>query len=191
MTWGSRINRFSLVLGLMVTVFSLTAAAQKPPAAAVVKAPVQVSVASLQTIIPTMDSWTRAPLGGSVVTISDESGYTFADADFKNGDMKVRLTVGDTVGVSDCVMALAPLVMVLPAGYSQDVPPATSLKRFEFSGYQAASKWNGQKLEGEFQVIVGRFIVKAEGDHLTSIDQLRAIVEKIDLKKLSELKPGK
>lgn len=192
MSWGSRISRLSLVaLALMVTMFSLTTAAQKPPAAALVKMPPQVSVAALQTMFPSMDGWTRAPLSGSVVTISDESGYTFADADYTNGAMKVRLTIGDTVGVSDCVMALAPLVAVLPAGYSQDVPPATSLKRFEFGTYQAASKWNGQKLEGEFQVVVGRFIVKAEGDHLDSIDPLRALVEKVDLKKLSELKPGK
>ena len=199
MSWRNRPGGFSIiVVALVLTAFGLTARAQKAPApaqkgpAAAQKGPAVVSVATLQTLAPVLDGWTRAPLGGSVVPISEESGYSYAEANYTNGDMKVKLTIGDTVGVDDCLLALAAMVTVLPAGYSEKLPPATSISRFEFSGYQAASKWNSEKTEGEFSVVVnGRFVVKAEGTKIDSVDTLRDIVSKIDLKKLSELKPGK
>ena len=193
MAWGIRLGRFSLLVMALFLVGGLTARAQKAPAAAPApKGPAVVSVATLQTLVPAIDGWTRAPLAGSVVPISEESGYSFAEGDYTNGAMKVKLTIGDTVGVDDCLLALAAMVTVLPAGYSEKLPPATSISRFEFSGAQAASKWNSEKLEGEFSVVVnGRFVVKAEGTKLDSIDTLRAIVSKIDLAKLGALKPGK
>lgn len=194
MTQRTRLGVVSFfVAAALVSVFMLTASAQKAPAAAPPpKGPAVVAVATLQTLMPQLDTWTRGPLGGSVVLISEESGYSFAEADFTSGDMKVRLTVGDTIGVDDCLLALAAMVVVLPEGYSEKLPPATSISRFTFSGFQAASKWDSEKQKGEFSVVVnGRFVVKAEGTQLDSVDTLRNIVSKIDLQKLSELKAGK
>ncbi len=196
MSWRNRPGGFSfIVVALVLTALAVPALAQKKASAATPaaqKGPAVVPVATLQTLAPTLDGWTRAPLGGSVVPISEESGYSFAEANYTNGAMKVRVTIGDTVGVDDCLLALAAMVTVLPPGYSEKLPPATSISRFEFSGYQAASKWNSEKTEGEFSVVVnGRFVVKAEGSGIDSVDTLRDIVSKIDLKKLSELKPGK
>ncbi len=195
MTWCSRIGKSALVvLALAVTLFGGTARAQKPasPAPATPKRPDVVSVATLQTLMPTLDGWTRALPAGDVVLVSDTAAYSFAEGDYTNGAMNVKLTIGDTVGVDDCLMALAALVTVLPPNYAERVPPATAISRFEFNGFQAASKWNSEKLAGEFSVVVSsRFVVKAEGTELDSIETLRAIVGRIDLKKLSELKPGK
>jgi hypothetical protein len=200
MAWGNRLFRFSLiVVAATVTVFSVSVgAAQKPaakpaPAAAPApKGPAVVPIKTLQTLIPQLDGWTRGAPNGDVVMINDESGYSFADAEFTNGDMKIRLTVGDTVGVDDCMMALAALVTMLPEGYSEQLPPATSVTRLAVNGHQAASKWNSAKLEGEFSIVVDkRFVVKAEGSKLESVDALRALVEKVDLAKLVAMKPVK
>ena len=193
MAWDSRLGKCSIVVvSLFFFLLGLTAQAQQKPAAAAPPTPKVVSVATLQTQIPTIDGWTRAPLAGQIVSISEESGYSFAEGNFTKGDMKVKLTVGDTVAVDDCLMALAALVVVLPAGYSQKVPAGSEISRFEFGGGQAASKWNLGKQEGEFSVVInGRFVVKAEGTGLDSLDTLKDIVGRIDLKKLGELKPGK
>lgn len=193
MAWGSRFRRFSIALVTScLSVAGLSLQAQKPAAAARPPAPKVVSVATLQTQMPTIDGWVRAPLRGEVVAISEESGYSFAEGVFTKGDIKVKLTVGDTVAVDDCLMALAALVVVLPAGYSQKVPAGSEISRFEFGDSQAASKWNPGKLEGEFSVVInGRFVVKAEGTGLDSIDTLKSIVSLVDLKKLAALKPGK
>ncbi len=195
MAWISQIRRFSIVvLALVVSAFGLNVNAQKPAPAppAAPKAPALVSIASLQTLMPAVDGWTRAPLAGDVVQISEVSAYSFAEGDFTNGAMKAKLTIGDTVGVDDCLMAMAALVVVLPAGYSERVPAGSEISRFEFGGGQAASKWNAVKMEGEFSVVInGRFVVKAEGTGIDSIDTLRGLVSQIDLKKLAALKPGK
>lgn len=195
MAQGTRLGVVSfLVSAALVLVVTLTASAQKVPPAAPppAKGPALVAVAVLQTLVPELDAWTRGALGGHVVSISETFGYSFAEADFTNGNMKVRLTIGDTEGAESCLLALAAMVSMLPEGYSETLPPATSIRRFTFSGFQAASRWDSEKLAGEFSVVVsGRFVVNAEGTHLDSLDTLRDIVSKVNLKRLSELTPGK
>lgn len=196
MAWGIRLVRFSLVfVAAVITAFSVSVGAQqkKPaaPAPPVPAGPAVAKVATLQTLLPEVAGWTRSAPGGEVVMINETSGYSFADTTLTNGDMKIHLTVGDTDGVDDCMMALAALVTLLPEGYSEKLPPATSVTRLAFNGHQAAAKFNSEKLEGEFSVVVDkRFVVKAEG-RVDSVDTLRAIVEKIDLAKLAAMKPVK
>lgn len=192
MAWGSRLLS-SAALVAVVALGSVTLAAQKPPAKpAAPKGPDVVPVASLQRFLPNMDGWTRGTPGGSVVPISDEQGYSFADAEFTNGEQKVKVTVGDTSSVEDCLLALAAMVTVLPPGYNEQVPPATTIVRFEHNGHQAASKWNAEKREGEFSVLVGaRFVVKVEGAKVESLDTLKAFANLVDLQKLAALKTAK
>jgi hypothetical protein len=169
----------------------LAVAPQKPATAALKPLPV-VTVDVMQAMLPQAEGWTRAPLTGDVVRVSDDSGYSFAVADFAKGSAKLRLTIGDTVGVGDCLMALAGMISVLPEGYSEKPAPATAILRFTYEGYQAASKWNAEKFSGEFSVLVAdRFVVKAEGEGVESLDSLRAFVSKVDFAKLAALKTAK
>jgi hypothetical protein len=48
--------------------------------------------------------------------------------------------------------------------------------------------WNSAKGEAEFTVVVGdRFVVKIEGTRVDGLDTLRGVLDKIDLKKFTEL----
>lgn len=164
---------------------------QKPAALTPKPLPV-VTVEALQAMLPEAEGWKRGPLTGDVVRVSDDTGYSFAVGDFTNGTAKVHLTIGDTVGAGDCLMALAGMISVLPEGYSEQPAPATAITRFTYEGFQAASKWNAEKFTGEFSVLVaGRFVVKAEGEGVDALDTLREFVSKVDFKKLADLKAGK
>lgn len=176
----------SLVLALL-----LALAPQKPAAPALKPLPV-VTVNALQALMPDVGDWTRAPLTGDVVRVSDDSGYSFAVADFTKDTAKMHLTIGDTVGVGDCLMALAGMISVLPEGYSEKPEPSTAILRFTYEGFQAASKWNATKFSGEFSVLVAdRFVVKAEGEGIPSLDSLRELAAKVDFKKLAALATAK
>jgi hypothetical protein len=143
-------------------------------------------------MLPESEGWTRGDVASDVVRVSDEAGYSFVTGQYTNGTAKIRLTIGDTVGAGDCLMALAAMISVLPQGYSENPAPSTNITRFTYEGYEAASKWNSEKLLGEFSVLVeGRFVVKAEGEGVDSLDTLRAFASKVDFKKLAQLKPVK
>ena len=182
----------NLTLSALFALAFAGAASPQNPAALALKPLSVVSVNALRTMIPTVDGWTRGEPVGEVVRVSDDTGYSFVVAEFVNSAARVRLTIGDTVGAGDCLMALAAMISVLPEGYSENPAPSTNIMRFTYEGFQAASKWNADKFSGEFSVLVaGRFVVKAEGEGLDTLDTLRAFVSKVDFKKLAELKPGK
>jgi hypothetical protein len=182
----------NLILSALIALaFTGAPSLQKPAAVALKPLPV-VGVEALKTMIPEAAGWTRGETASDVVRVSDDIGYSFVTSEYTNGASKIRLTIGDTSGAGDCLMALAAMISVLPQGYSETPAPATSITRFTYQGYEAASKWNSDKLSGEFSVLVGgRFVVKAEGDGVDTLDTLRAFASKVDFKKLAELKPGK
>ena len=107
MAWGQRLVSGAALVAV-VALGSVTLGAQKAPAKAAPapKGPDVVAVAALQPLLPKMDGWTRGTPGGSVVPISDDQGYSFADAEFTNGEQKVKVTIGDTSSVEDCLLAL-------------------------------------------------------------------------------------
>jgi hypothetical protein len=56
----------------------------------------------------------------------------------------------------------------------------------------AAYRWDAEKREGEYTVVInGRFVAKVEATKADSLETLRAIIDQIDMKKLGDLKPGK
>lgn len=176
----------SLFLALL-----LALAPQKPAAPAPKPLPV-IALDVLQTLMPEAAGWTRGPIAGDVVRVSDDIGYSFTGADFTNGSAKIHLTIGDTIGAGDCLLALAAMISVLPEGYSETPAPSTAIMRFTYEGFQAASKWNAEKFSGEFSVLVaGRFVVKAEGEGIESLEALRAFASKVDFTKLAGLKAAK
>ena len=182
----------TLILSALVALaFAGAPSLQKPPAPALKPLPI-VAVDVLKTMIPEAAGWTRGEIVSDVVRVSDDTGYSFVASEFTNGASKVRLTIGDTYGAGDCLMALAAMISVLPQGYSEKPAPATTIERFAYQGHEAASKWNSDNLSGEFSVLVdGRFVVKAEGSSVDTLDTLRGFASKVDFKKLAELKSGK
>ena len=101
MAWGQRLVSGAALVAV-VALGSVTLGAQKAPAKAAPapKGPDVVAVAALQPLLPKMDGWTRGTPGGSVVPISDDQGYSFADAEFTNGEQKVKVTIGGCANIA-------------------------------------------------------------------------------------------
>jgi len=182
----------NLFLAALIALTAAVPARTQKPATPADKPIGVVTVDALRTMLPESAGWTRGDSAGDVVRVSDDAGYSFVTGQYTNGTAKIRLTIGDTVGTGDCLMALAAMISGLPQGYSESPAPATNITRFTYDGLEAASKWNSEKLLGEFSVLVdGRFVVKAEGEGVDALDTLRAFVSKVDFKKLAQLKPAK
>jgi len=186
-------TRFGHQFTLAATVTALAAAsitigAQTGPTSQAATAKF-VTSAALEPLLPAPPGWTRTRTRGSEVVVSDSCGYSFADATYTNGDMKVQVTLADTGRNEESLGLLAVLVVSFPDNYSGEVPPATSIARLTLNGAPAGSRWDAELRDGEFVALVDRrFVAKIEGTKLDSIATLRGILELIDLKKLGGLK---
>jgi hypothetical protein len=148
-----------------------------------------VAVALLEALLPQAEGWTKGAVHSNQITISSDCAYTYADAVYTNGEMRVRLTVADSGFDPGALSVLVPAVMSLPDGYSGKIPPATTVDRLTFQGSPAAARWDGDKGEADFEVLVTRrFVAKGEGTRVTGIETVRDLVGKIDLNKLAALK---
>jgi hypothetical protein len=96
--------------------------------------------------------------------------------------------VSDTGGSSDSITALAMVVICPPGDYTADSPEQT-IKRKQIDGAPAAEIWNTRKNSGEITAVVaGRFVVTVDSSNVDSLQTLREIFAKIDLKAVAALK---
>jgi invasion protein IalB len=181
-----RVGLAAAVAALIVT----TPAAQSgSPAAQDSKVVPTVAVALLEGLLPQAEGWTKGVVHSNQITISSDCAYTYADAVYTKGEMRVRVTVADSGFDSGALTVLVPMVVSLPEGYSGKIPPATTVDRLMFEGSPAAARWDGEKGDADFEVLVGRrFAARGEGTQVTGIDMARELVAKIDLKRLAALK---
>jgi hypothetical protein len=190
-TPGSRRFASALIaVGLAsISIIALAAQAPSKDAAGPQQTVPTVAVSALVPLLPPLEGWTKGRAASDRIVVSDSCSYSFADAIYKKGEATVRVSVADTGFGADSLVSLATMVMTLPETYNEEIPPATRVARITFKESPAATLWDPVKSEGEFVVVVGgRFVAKAEGSHLENLDVLRAIVDQIDLKKLSELR---
>lgn len=144
---------------------------------------------ALEPFLPVLPGWTKGAVDSDTSVLSETCRYTYAYALYTNGKMRVRVTVADTGFDQGSLAVLASLILTFKDDYVGQVPPSTSITRSTFKGSPAAALWDASAADGEFTVVVGgRFVAKAEGSHMDSIDTIRALVEPIDLKALSGLK---
>jgi hypothetical protein len=171
----------SLLL-LIVAAASPTAWQDQPKKVVPVVAP-----AALEPLLPaSLEGWTKTRSTSNRVT--DGCEYAFADTVYTNGDAKLRVTVADTGFDAGALMTVATIVLSFPAGHTETIPPDTIINRISYRDYPAATMWNSAKGEAEFTVVVGdRFVVKIEGTRVDGLDTLRGVLDKIDLKKFTEL----
>jgi hypothetical protein len=171
-----------------VLIVTASAAQSGSPAAQDPKVPT-VAVALLEGLLPQAEGWTKGAVHSNQIAISSECGYTYADAVYTKGEMRVRVTVADSGFDSGALAVLVPAVMSLPEGYSGKILPATTVERLTFEGSPAAARWDGEKAEADFEVLVARrFAARGEGTQVSGIETARDLVAKIDLKKLAALK---
>jgi hypothetical protein len=181
---SSRPRVTGIAVSLLLLIVTVAAPAGQDQARKVV--PV-VAPAALEPFLPAaLEGWTKVRSTSNRVT--DGCAYAFADAVFVNGDAKLRVTIADTGFDADALMTVATIVLSFPAGHTETIPPDTVISRITYRDYQAATMWNSAKSEAEFTVVVGdRFVVKVEGTRGGGLETLRGVLDKIDLKKLTEL----
>lgn len=173
-----------LVAAALVTAATLASLVSTPA-----QAPALVAPAALEKLLPAPQGWTRTRTNQTRIELSPTAAYSYADAVYNNGPMKMRVTLADTASTPDCLSALATLVTSFPAGHVSQIPPATTIRRLTLTDGPAALRWDNAAKEGEFIVVIGnRFVAKAEGSSLETSDILQTTVEQIDLKAVAALR---
>ena len=148
-----------------------------------------VSVAALEKLLPAPAGWTKIDTKSDQVVVSADCSHPIASVVYTQGDMRVKITLADSGANQNSLILLAPMVVMLPEGYSEQVPPATKVVRLQRNGAQVAERWDEQSGDGEVTMLFkGRLVASAEGSHLASLETLRGILATIDFKNLAELK---
>ena len=156
---------------------AVTVNAQNRPASAKPTPTGMVSVDALEKLLPAPAGWTRVRTNKDLIALSETCNYSYADAVYTNGAMKIRVTLADTAADPSSLAVLATMITSFPDDYSGHIPPATTIKRLPFNDAPAALRWDSALSEGEFVVLVDkRFVAKAEGSTLDSADTLRGVV---------------
>jgi hypothetical protein len=150
---------------------------------------VTVSVAALEKLLPAPPGWTKIDAKSDQVVVSADCSHPVASAVYTQGETRVKITLADSGANQNSLILLAPMVVMLPEGHSERVPPATRIVRLQRDGAQVAERWDEQNGDGEVTMLIkGRFVASAEGSHLASLDTLRGILAAIDFKNLADLK---
>lgn len=148
-----------------------------------------VTPAALQALLPSPDGWTKVADSARQMAVSPACEYSVAFASYTRQATRAKVTVADTGGAAECLVLLAPMIAALPEGHAQTMAPATTVARTKHEYGTAAERWDGAGQVADIEVLVGgRFVVTLEGRQLESLDDLRALLKTIDLKKLAELK---
>lgn len=171
------------LIGLIVVALGVAPLVARP------LTPSIVTPAALQALLPAPDGWTKVADSARQMAISPGCEYSVAFASYTRQATRAKVTVADTGGAAECLVLLAPMIAVLPEGHAETMAPATTVARTKHEYGTAAERWDGAAQVADIEVLVGgRFVVTLEGRQLESLDDLRAILKTIDLKKLAELK---
>lgn len=142
-----------------------------------------VDFKALIAAMPEMPGWEREKPKGERMTMP--VSFSQAEAQYNKGDASVTMKVTDS-GFNQ--LLVAPFAMMLTTGYAKETSDGYE-KATTVSSFPAFEKWDTESKHGEFTVFVNkRFIVEAEGSGLASTKDLQAFLDKMDLKKIADLK---
>jgi X-X-X-Leu-X-X-Gly heptad repeat protein len=142
-----------------------------------------VDYESLKALLPEMDGWTRTDPKGEQVSMP--VSHSRAEAHYRKDGAEIELEISDTALNQ---LLLAPISMFLQSGYSErsDNGFARAAKVANQPGFE---EWNAASHHAEVTAVAGgRFVVRATGEGVPSIDPVRALVESVDMAKLVALK---
>jgi hypothetical protein len=174
-----------IVLSLLVLLAVASPLAVQEAAQKIVPA---VAPGALEPLLPVLDGWTKVRAASHRIDSADSCTYVYAEAVYTSDTGKLRVTMADTGFNPDGLTAVATIVVSFPANYTETIPPDTTISRVTYRESPAASLWNNTKRDGEFTVIVGgRFVAKVEGTPVDSLETLRGVMDRLDLKRLADL----
>jgi len=143
-----------------------------------------VDFEALIALIPEMSGWTRSKPRGEQQTAMGMS-TSKAEARYEKGESSIDLDITDS---SLNQIFLAPFMMFMASGYSERSSDGYT-KSAPVNGHPGFEKWENEPKRGEITIVVGnRFLVQANGRDVENLDQVRQLVQAIDLAKLASLK---
>ena len=148
-----------------------------------------IAPAELAKFLPEPEGWTRSPIRTNQIEISQACSYTYVSATYTKDDMRIKVTIADTGAHEEGLMALAAVVVTLPDGHTDKLPPATTLVRQKIADMPAAEMWDAEGSSGEITLVAaGRFAVVLEAAKADSLETLRGLLRALDVKALAALK---
>lgn len=137
----------------------------------------------LKAMLPELDGWTRSDTKGEQLTMP--VAYSRAETRYRNDASRIELEITDTAFSQ---LLLAPLSMFFSAGYSERSDDGFK-RATKIGGQPGMEEWNARSHRGEVTAVCGsRFVVKATGHDIDSLDVVRKVVESVDLAKLAAIK---
>jgi hypothetical protein len=141
-----------------------------------------VDYEQLKDLLPDVGGWTKSEAKGE--QLSMPVSYSRAEAKYTKDPGHVDLEITDTA-LSQ--LLLAPMSMFLNSGYSERSDDGFK-RAAKIGGQPGFEDWNSGSKRGEVTAVVGgRFIVHGTGEDVDSIDQVRQVVEAVNLSKLTAL----
>jgi X-X-X-Leu-X-X-Gly heptad repeat protein len=142
-----------------------------------------VDYESLKALLPEMDGWTRADPKGEQVSMP--VSHSRAEAHYRRVGAEIELEISDSALNQ---LLLAPISMFLQSGYSERSDDGFT-RATKVANQPGFEEWNAASHHAEVTAVAGgRFVVRATGDGVASVDPVRALVESVDMAKLVALK---
>lgn len=142
-----------------------------------------VDYEQLKALLPDVDGWTRSDTKGEQLTMP--MVYSRAETRYRKGDSRIELEITDTA-LSQ--LLLAPMSMFLASGYSERSDDGFK-RATRIGGQPGLEEWRAEPKRGEVTAVVsGRFIVKAAGYDVESLDPVRKVVESVNVSRLASIK---
>jgi hypothetical protein len=147
-----------------------------------VKAVDPVSFKELLTVLPDLPGWERGKPTGERMTAP--VNYAEASVVLKKGDAEVTTKITDSALNQ---ILVAPFAVMLAGNFERESTEGyeKSIKIGDAPGFE---KWNTESKSGDLMVVINkRFIVEVEGRGIDDAQVLRAVLDRVDLKKLASM----
>jgi hypothetical protein len=139
-----------------------------------------IAASALKSYMPTISGYTADGETQTVQTKMGEMEYSVATQDYRNGDKTIQITIADYNGIQQLTAAYS-MFMNMSVETNDEVT-----KGEKFGGHNGWVNYKKDNSDAQIGIAVNdRLWVMVDGNNGTSIDELRAAVNSMDLSKLA------
>lgn len=137
----------------------------------------------LKALMPEASGWTRTVKGDQISM--GIASISHAEGTYEKGDTHMKIEITDAALNQ---LVLTPLSVYMATGFSERNDDGYT-KAITIAGVPGFEKWEKDEKHAEVTAIVAnRFVVAGESHGLDSADDIRKLVESVNLSKLATLK---
>lgn len=135
-----------------------------------------IAASTLKGFMPSISGYTADGETETMQTKMGELEYSVASQDYKNGDKSIKLTIADYNGIQQLTAAYSMFM-------NMSVETNTEVTKGEkFNGHNGWVNYKKDNSDAQIGVAVNdRLWIMAEGNNGTTIDELRAAINSMDL----------